>query len=214
MSLHVESLTRQVFDLIWEKIMNHEYTPGDQIPTKQIAEENGISVMPVRLALQQLTNHGIVIKRERVGFYVASFSAQDLVEISQTRNMFELYCLSEYFDRIDLSYAQQIYETISSSSESNYEDISYRKLDTQLHSLFILASHNSFLIQQYDRVKDIFALCIYFDRNNTESHMKSRLEHLEILEHILKKDKTNALNALRRHLDRVVNNFSNIGSIK
>ena len=52
MSIHTESITDQCYDLIWKKILNKEYLPGEQIPTKQIAEDNGISVMPVRLALR------------------------------------------------------------------------------------------------------------------------------------------------------------------
>ena len=205
MAVNVESLTNQVYDLIWEKIMNHEFKPGDQIPTKQIAEDNKISVMPVRLALQQLTDHGIVIKKERVGFYVATFTLRDLIEISHVRKMFELYCLSKYFNNLDLRLAQKIYDRISTSDR--YEATQYRKLDTELHNLFITASDNSFLIKQYEQVKDVFALCIYFDRNNTISHSKSKIEHIIMLQHILNNEKDKAIDALQMHLERVENNI-------
>ena len=97
MSIHTESITDQCYDLIWKKILNKEYLPGEQIPTKQIAEDNGISVMPVRLALRELTNNGIVLNKARVGFFVRDFTNQEMLDISRTRRMYEIYGLENYF---------------------------------------------------------------------------------------------------------------------
>ena len=108
MSIHTESITDQCYDLIWKKILNKEYLPGEQIPTKQNAEDNGISVMPVRLALRELTNNGIVLNKARVGFFVRDFTNQEMLDISRTRRMYEIYGLENYFSYLNCIFRTKI----------------------------------------------------------------------------------------------------------
>ena len=55
------SLTEPVYDHILNLILNMELKPGDRIPEVTIAQELGVSRTPVRNALKQLENEGLVI---------------------------------------------------------------------------------------------------------------------------------------------------------
>ncbi|MCB6610136.1 GntR family transcriptional regulator [[Clostridium] symbiosum] len=55
------SLTEPVYDHILNLILNMELKPGDRIPEVAIAQELGVSRTPVRNALKQLENEGLVV---------------------------------------------------------------------------------------------------------------------------------------------------------
>ena len=74
MSINTSSVSKQVYDLIRSDILSRKLKPGDKIDTQGIAEANGVSAMPVRSALQQLAVNGLVVARERVGYFVRDYS--------------------------------------------------------------------------------------------------------------------------------------------
>ena len=57
------SLTEPVYDHILNLILNMELKPGDRIPEVTIAQELGVSRTPVRNALKQLENEGVVVMK-------------------------------------------------------------------------------------------------------------------------------------------------------
>ena len=89
MLLISDSVNKQMFDILKRMILEQQLKAGERIDCKAIAEEYNTSVMPVRNALQQLTVQGLVVTKQRVGYYVREFSEKDLIEINDTRTMYE-----------------------------------------------------------------------------------------------------------------------------
>lgn len=202
MNINKESLTEQFVKLIFDMIINKELVAGQQIPTKEIAEKYGVSVMPVRQALLELAEKKLVVNRARVGFYVAEYSSDEILQISDCRRMFELYCMENYFDNIDLDELRKLYDSIQQNTGEHFDNLLYQKNDTELHSIFIKASGNPYLINQYNNVSYLFSLCIIYD-DDTEHDAISRTEHLKIMDNIFAHKKDAALLELKNHLDRV-----------
>ena len=198
----MNSLSSQFRDLIWGRILRQEYKPGEQIPTKEIAEEFNVSVTPIRLALKELADNGFLFKRARVGYFVVDLTSAELIEISQTRRMFEVYCLSNFFNGLDLEKLHKTYKIIYNNKVSNFSKQLYQGSDKAFHNALVQASANRYLMQQYQRVNDMFATFVAIDANNTENIIKSRNEHLEILDHIFAGEKEPAIQGLNLHLDR------------
>jgi DNA-binding GntR family transcriptional regulator len=97
-----DTVNKQVYEIIKAMILERKLKPGERIDAKRIAAENGVSMMPVRNALHQLTTQGLVVTVQRVGFFVRQFSNAELEQINDMRKMFELYCIQNYFDNIAL----------------------------------------------------------------------------------------------------------------
>ena len=79
------SLCNQVSDRIRDWIIQGEYKPGERLTEAEVAERLGVSNIPVREALQQLAQKGLVIREPRRGAYVREFSAQDIRHLFMTR---------------------------------------------------------------------------------------------------------------------------------
>ena len=63
--LIADTVNQQIYEIIKAMILDRKFKPGEKIDPKLIAAENGISLMPVRNALQQLTTQGLVITKQR-----------------------------------------------------------------------------------------------------------------------------------------------------
>ncbi len=196
MVINKKSLTDQVYTMIKEKILSRDVELGEQLNTREIAEEQGISLMPVRDALRQLANEDLVENKPRVGFFVKKFSESEVNEILEVRKMYELYCLENYFSEID---KEQI-SKLKNKFENEYQEY-FSNYDTKLHKEIVFASHNNYLIDKY--LKLINHYIMLFSYLNYKRSETSRQEHMELIDCILKNNKKKAKDILYKHLDRV-----------
>lgn len=202
MRINGESLTEQFVTLIMSMIMNRELKPGEQIPTRQIAAANKVSVMPVHLALRELAERKIVLNRARVGFFVADYSRDELLGISQCRRMFETYCLENFFEQLDLELLRELSVRIDENTGARFDLMRYQKDDAALHAHFVQASRNEFFINQYNQMKDLFSLSLIYDSYDMVNNNLSREDHLRILDCIFRTDRRGAIAELYLHLNR------------
>ena len=107
-----------MFSVLKEEIVRQRIKAGEQINPRQIAEEHGVSVMPVRDALTRLASFGLVTIRPRVGFFAREFTLTEVREIFEVRRLHEMYCMERYFHQIDIAQLEQIAEAMD-SFESN-----------------------------------------------------------------------------------------------
>ena len=204
MAINTESVNKQIYDLIKRDILERRLKPGEKIDTKGIAEENGISVMPVRNALQQLATNGLVLNRERVGFYVRKFNTDEIYRIMEVRMMFELHCMQNHMDGIDRNQVQKILDQIKCSISQQELD----ELDHEMHRMIIHASENEFLISEYDRLNALFALGV--SGGEEVNVHTAKKEHIEILNAILSGNVNKAVDQLQRHLERAKDEIAGI----
>ena len=71
------NLRSQVVKALSERILTGKYRPGDRLNESQIARELNISRIPVREALSQLQEQGLVQNRERRGMFVTQMGPQE-----------------------------------------------------------------------------------------------------------------------------------------
>jgi DNA-binding GntR family transcriptional regulator len=196
MVINKKSLTDQVYTMIKEKILNREVELGEQLNTREIADEHGISLMPVRDALRRLANEDLVENRPRVGFYVKNFSEAEVNDILEVRKMHELYCLDNYFEKIDKKNIADLKDKFENGNQEYFG-----VYDTHLHKEIVFASHNDYLIDSY--LKMINHYTMLFSYLNYKRSEVSRREHVRLIDCILEGNKEKACSILFRHLDRV-----------
>jgi DNA-binding GntR family transcriptional regulator len=79
-----------VYNTIKERILKGEYSPGQRLITNDLANELGVSRMPVREALQRLeAATGLVTLIPHKGAVVNAASEEDIIEVFQMRAVLE-----------------------------------------------------------------------------------------------------------------------------
>lgn len=198
MSLVTESITDQIYKIIKDKILLQEIEVGEKIDTKNIAKEHDISVMPVRDALKKLASQGLVENKSRVGFFVRTFTEKEIENIMEMRSMYEVYCLKNHMNNIDKKELKSLYETINCTSEASRKK--FDEIDTKFHDLLIEASSNDYLIKNYNQIKDLILLFKHLDAKRMKLANK---EHCQLIESILNKNRKQAVEKLKEHINNV-----------
>lgn len=85
-----ESLANRALDLIRNEIVTGVTPPGTVLSANSLAERFGVSRTPVRDALLQLAQAGMVRMEKNRGAVVLATSLEDLVEVYQLRLMLEV----------------------------------------------------------------------------------------------------------------------------
>lgn len=87
------NLGSDVYSVLWERILQRGFRPGEKLSDLKISDELGVSRTPVREALHRLVQDGIVDYSPNRGFFIAHFSATDISEIFELRAALEALAL-------------------------------------------------------------------------------------------------------------------------
>jgi DNA-binding GntR family transcriptional regulator len=82
-------LTDQVYAALREAIMSGELPPGSRLRVRDIAEQVGTSVMPVREAIRRLEEAGLAAREPHKGAVVKALTLEELVHVYDVRKVLE-----------------------------------------------------------------------------------------------------------------------------
>jgi DNA-binding GntR family transcriptional regulator len=83
-------LADRVFDTIHAAIMSGDLPEGTQLKVRDIAEQVGTSVMPVREAIRRLEESGLAVREPHKGAVVKVLTMTELVQTYQVRTLLEV----------------------------------------------------------------------------------------------------------------------------
>jgi DNA-binding GntR family transcriptional regulator len=83
-------LTDRVFDTIHAAIMSGELPAGTQLKVRDLAQQVGTSVMPVREAIRRLEESGLAMREPHKGAVVKSLTMTELVQTYEVRILLEV----------------------------------------------------------------------------------------------------------------------------
>ena len=85
-----QTLREQVTQAIRLKLLTGQLRPGERIVEQEMAEDLGVSRGPVREALRQIEQEGLVEYTSHVGCFVKEFNARDVYEVYLLRANLEI----------------------------------------------------------------------------------------------------------------------------
>lgn len=121
-----QTLRESVTSAIRQKILTGELEPGLKLTEQKLAEEFGSSRAPIREALRQLEQEGLVEYSRNVGCSVRKVTAEDAYEIYLLRANLEMTAL-RYFDcrfpQEDLDQLRRILHDMQQARQGSLLDI-------------------------------------------------------------------------------------------
>lgn len=128
--LRRQTMSAQVADDLRRRILSGELPEGRQLKQEQLAEEFGISKVPVREALAQLEAEGFVIQNFHRGAVVAGLSPGQVLEMFEVRAQLEVWLLGLAMPKAteeDLATAQRVAEEAQQAGDpSLYPTLNWR----------------------------------------------------------------------------------------
>ena len=151
-------LKEEVFEVLHERIIAGQYTPGEWLRQEDISSQLGISMTPVREALDLLVSAGLAERIPYRGVRVLRPSVQEIVDSYAMRLLLE--CSAVYAAAFNISPEQitQLEKVLDQSkSLVKLKDMSRdRVLSRELHGAIVFASGNVLLHKMYLTVLNTF----------------------------------------------------------
>jgi DNA-binding GntR family transcriptional regulator len=126
---------------IREAIASGELKPGDQIVEAAMAARIGVSRSPVREALRELEQHGLVESIPNRGTFVAALTAADVEEVVLLRGALEGLAARLAADRMgrrDLRALEAIVERMAGHTGPGApEESAFTEADAEFHSTLV-----------------------------------------------------------------------------
>ena len=123
--LHMEppaSISEAVTDTLRSAILDGRLMPGERLPQAQIAEQLGVSRIPLRDALRRLEVEGLIVMDDRRGARVAEISLEELDEIFEMRILLEPSCAAAAVSRLSDEDAVRLVKLLTAMDEADPQE--------------------------------------------------------------------------------------------
>lgn len=171
------TLKAHVYNSVRNAIVTGRYKPGSRLNESQLAREFNISRIPIREALMQLQEHGLVMNHERRGMFVTELAYDDVQRINSVRIVLEAEAIKLARSRMTRALAAQLtklveqMETLGDSSR-----IESAALDLEFHRTIWEASGNPYLSKTLDSLSTVLFAHTALENANADG-VRWRLNH-------------------------------------
>jgi DNA-binding GntR family transcriptional regulator len=139
------TLRAHVVKVLSADILSGKYKPGDRLNESQIARELKMSRIPVREALSQLQEQGLVQNRERRGMFVTNIGPEEVLQISSLRIILETEALRLAQARMTPEILAVLDSLVSRMDNWNGTLLEAAALDLEFHRTLWKAAGNPYL---------------------------------------------------------------------
>lgn len=148
----VELLHQAVITSIFRSLVEGRVKPGERLAEGTIASELGVSRGPVRRALQEMANQGIVELIPRRGASVAAWSVEDFENFSRLRLVLEGLAAEQAASRITADELAKLIAISAAIREAAERDAVQEAIDADIrfHHQVVKYSGNQPLIHVYE----------------------------------------------------------------
>lgn len=180
--------------------------PGQQLVQEELAENLGVSRVPIRESLRILEGEGLVTYHPNRGYFVTELSSTDLAELYRIRELLESEALQRAVTEVsdaDLNDIEQLLELVEQAIDSGDVE-AITAANRAFHFAIIdLSGMNrlSRLIRQLWDASDIYRTVYFRSADNRE---RIRAEHREILTALKARDAQALIAAQNHHRDEAV----------
>jgi DNA-binding GntR family transcriptional regulator len=208
--LELRSLQQQIHDRLLGRILRGELEPGERISPPEIAAAMGVSITPVRDAVNQMAAEGLLQVTPRRGTVVSPVSIVDITELYEIRLMIEPEAAELAAGRAsadEIAGVRELAERLESdpaAAAGRVDDLeTYLQeiaTDAELHAAIVHAAHNRRLAAVYDglRTHVLIARAVFPHLYRGRPHRRG--EHRRIVDAIAQRDGVAARDAMAAHL--------------
>lgn len=191
----------EAYDIISELIVSGQFEPQKRIKIDELSEQLGISRTPVREAILQLENEGLIISKPNKWTIVAPININETLNIYPIISTLESLALRLAFDKIDDTFIKSLIllnkEIKDACDHGNQVEILEK--DNIFHESIIKLSGNTEIQPILVSLKKKVQRVEIFFFSESKYKYNSYYEHNKIIENLENKNLDGAIEALDRN---------------
>ncbi len=182
------------------KVVSGELMPGEQIRQQEMAEDLGVSRVPLREALNVLADQGLLLHRPHQGYFVAKRAQNELAQIRRMLQLLEDELLGsmEWPDASALKELKKLNQEMRKyAAAAEWTPLMRRNREFHF-KMFSLSPHRIIL----DEVQRLWALgepFIALRMSSPEARLRTVDEHDEIIRTLERRDRKLLVSAMEKH---------------
>lgn len=199
------SLRERVAASLRTALIAGQLQPGVTYSVPQLAEQFEVSATPVREAMLDLVQQGIVAPVPNKGFRVVHMTDADLDALTEVRRLLEVPAVERaagVLTGADARVLKRLAETIRGAAEVG-DLVEYLESDREFHLRLLAAAGNPRLVDIVDTLRTQSRLYGLTDLAADGSLASSADEHFALLESVTAGDGEAAAAIMNHHLDHV-----------
>lgn len=209
-NLELRSLQQQIHDRLLGRILRGDLEPGERISPPEIAAAMGVSITPVRDAVNQMAAEGLVTVTPRRGTIVSPVSVRDIEELYEIRLMIEPRAAKLAASRAspsEIAGMQELAKQLESPPRAGAVRVDDLEAylheiatDAELHAAIVRSAHNARLNTLYDglRTHVLIARAVFPRLYRRQPHRRG--EHQRVVDAIAAHHGGAARDAMADHL--------------
>lgn len=207
-----KSLTEMVADEVRARIIDGRIRLGAGLSEKGLAAELGISKTPVREALLQLKQEGLVQVQPQRGTYVFRLEPEQVVMLSELREVLEIAAAQAALTRNAAALAERMNSLYGEMRDAYEADdrVAYHKLDGAYHEALIELSGNDYIRNAYRQISFCIAALRSRLSNEAQLNKLSIADHREMLRLIKARDAAGLKKLLRSHIEQTKRSYLDV----
>jgi len=211
-SNHIESVkpirssskSSEVFEALRLAILSRRLLPGDALKEAHVARQMHVSQVPVREALLQLENLGLVTRVPDTGTTVTKLTRREMVELVEVRAHLEDLAFRLAAKRMTPELEQRLRKAAKEISRKASTDDYYAaaRADIEFHRTVWQASGNTMLEKTLEKLCTAFYAFVSQQRREAGEHLKDTLRQHEVLiDALLSKKASTISSAVNNHIN-------------
>lgn len=200
------SMRDEVVRTLQAAIVSGEMRPGVTYSAPQLADQFGISATPVREAMVELANEGLIVAVRNKGFRVVELSDRELDELTELRRLIEIPTVRQIAERGIDTHVRERLEAIAEQvtvAARHRDFVTHNRLDLDFHSMLLAQAGNANLVAVVASLRNrsrLYGAAELVAREQLEPMLD---EHIALLDAIEQRNPDRAADLMARHLDHV-----------
>lgn len=221
----------QVIEQIQNNIMEGLFKKGDKLPSeRELSEKMGVSRTSIREALRVLETMGVVESRQGEGNFICSNIEKSLLQplsmmfklnngsfsdIYELRSILEIECARLSAIRATDMDCRELLSVVEEMEQETFGENRYEilvELDKKFHNTLSDMSKNYLIESLFSTISNLFEKFIEDARykiilfDSEQANKSLLIQHKKICESIIKKNQDMAVEAMREHMEYVMEN--------
>ncbi|HUH40260.1 MAG TPA: GntR family transcriptional regulator [Castellaniella sp.] len=199
-----QNLASMLVDDLRKRLLSGEFGGGTLLRQEQLAQEYGVSRMPVREALRQLDSEGLVVMQTNRGATVSELSLAEIDEIFDLRVVLELDLLRRAIPNMtpaSVAKSQGILQELD-QAYAHRDTAQWGMLNGKFHMSLYEPSGRSISLSLVSRISVQVDRYLRLQIAMTETMSNGALEHQMMLDLCRDKKSQEALDILATHIGR------------
>lgn len=197
--LNYKTLRQEVADEIRRRILKGEFKAGDRIKEQEMAQLLGVSRGPVREALRQLEQEGMVRYERNIGCSVAPMNEKDVYEISLLRAALEILAVRLCKGKVEPQVLQRMRDSVEQMRQVGSDFYQLAQLDNSFHA-GIVEQADFHKLERIWKSMDTSNVAV-FAAVEKQDILRCAQRHQELLEIYETQNEEKIVAALQRHYD-------------